>query len=109
MTMPRLGRPHQISLSVVTLIWNVWQSSLTLKANQTKSLDAYFQEFQERWILHSQKIMKFANLITRVQTWDSLWMKLMALWVVPFQSDEKLGQDLEDIIKGGVGLDFVPI
>lgn len=53
--------------------------------------------------------MKFANLITRVQAWDGFWMKLMALWVVPFQSEKKLGQDLADIIKGGVKLDFVPI
>ena len=36
-------------------------------------------------------------------------MKLMALWVVPDQSDKKLGQDPGDIIKGGVQLDFVPI
>ena len=33
----------------------------------------------------------------------------MALWVVPFQSDKKLGRDLRDIIKSGVKLDFVPI
>ena len=36
-------------------------------------------------------------------------MKLTALWVVPFQSDEKLGQDLEDTIKGGVKLEIVSI
>lgn len=53
--------------------------------------------------------MKFANLITRVQAWDGFWMKMMALWVVPFQSEKKLGHDLADIIKGGVKLDFVPI
>ena len=38
-----------------------------------------------------------------------LLVKFMALWVVPFQSDKKLGRDLGDIIKGGVKLDFVPI
>lgn len=74
-----------------------------------ETLDAIFQEYQERQIPRTQKIMKFANLITRVQAWDGFWMKLMALWVVPFQSDKKLGQDLGDIIRGGVKLDFVPI
>ena len=74
-----------------------------------ETLDAIFQEYQERQIPRTQKIMKFANLITRVQAWDGFWMKLMALWVVPYQSDKKLGQDLGDIIKGGVKLDFVPI
>ena len=74
-----------------------------------ETLEALFQEYQERQIPRTQKIMKFANLITRVQAWDGFWMKLMALWIVPFQSDKKLGQDLGDIIKGGVKLDFVPI
>lgn len=72
-------------------------------------LDALFQEYQEKQIPRTRKIMKFANLITRVQAWDGFWMKMMALWVVPFQSEKKLGHDLADIIKGGVKLDFVPI
>lgn len=73
------------------------------------TLNALFQEYQEKQIPRTRKIMKFANLITRVQAWDGFWMKLMALWIVPFQSEKKLGQDLADIIKGGVKLDFVPI
>lgn len=73
------------------------------------TLNSLFQEYQEKQIPRTRKIMKFANLITRVQAWDGFWMKLMALWVVPFQSEKKLGQDLADIIKGGVKLDFVPI
>ena len=72
-------------------------------------LNALFQEYQEKQIPRTRKIMKFANVITRVQAWDGFWMKLMALWVLPFQSEEKLGQDLADIIKGGAKLDFVPI
>lgn len=80
------------------------------EANPSKdTLEALFQEYQEKQIPRTRKIMKFANLITRVQAWDGFWMKLMALWVVPFQSEKKLGQDLADIIKGGVKLDFVPI
>ena len=74
-----------------------------------ETLDAIFQEYQERQIPRTQKIKKSANLITRVQAWDGFWMKFMALWVVPFQSDKRLGRDLGDIIKGGVQLDFVPI
>ncbi len=74
-----------------------------------ETLNVIFQEYQERQIPRTQKIMEFANLITRVQAWDGFWMKLMALWVVPFQSDKKLGRDLGNIIKGGVKLDFVPM
>ena len=73
------------------------------------TLDALFQEYQEKRIPRTRKIMKFANSITRLQAWDGLWMKLIALWVVPFQSEKSLGQDLGDIIKGGVKLDFVPM
>lgn len=80
------------------------------KAKPSKdTLGALFQEYQETQIPRTRKIMKFANSITRVQAWDGFWMKLMALWVVPFQSEKKLGQDLAEIIKGGVKLDFVPI
>ena len=75
----------------------------------SKETDVIFQEYQERQIPRTQKITKFANLITRVQAWDGLWMKLMALWVVPVQSDQKLGQDPGDIIKGGFKFDFVPV
>lgn len=74
-----------------------------------ETFDVIFQEYQERQIPRTQKITKFANLITRAQARDGLWMKLMALWVVPVQSDKKLAQDPGDIIKGGVKLDFVPI
>ena len=74
-----------------------------------ETFDAIFQEYQEGQIPRMQNITNVANLITCVQAWDSLWMKLMALWVVPVQSDRKLGQDPGDIIKGGVKLDFVPI
>lgn len=74
-----------------------------------ETFDAIFQEYQEGQIPRMQKITNVANLIACVQAWDSLWMKLMALWVVPVQSDRKLGQDPGDIIKGGVKLDFVPI
>ena len=73
------------------------------------ALDMLFQEYQRKQIPRTRKIMKFANSITRVQAWDGFWMKLMALWVVPFQSEKKLGLDLADIIKGGVKLDFVPM
>ena len=74
-----------------------------LEGTPNKIFNAIFQEYQERQVLRTPKIMKFANLIAHVQAWDGLWMKLMALWVAPFQSDKKLGKDLEDIIKGGVG------
>ena len=73
------------------------------------ALDMLFREYQGKQIPRTRKIMKFANSITRVQAWDGFWMKLMALWVVPFQSEKKLGLDLADIIKGGVKLDFVPM
>ena len=73
------------------------------------TLDAVFQEYQERQIPRTRKIMAFANLITRVQAWDGFWMKLMAQWVIPYQPEKKLGQDLAEIIKEGVKLDFVPI
>lgn len=72
-------------------------------------LSAIFQEYQEQRIPRTRKIMKFANMITRVQAWDGIWMKFRALWVLPYQSEQKLAQDLADIIKGGVKLDFVPI
>ena len=68
-----------------------------------ETFDVIFQEYQERQIPRTQKVTEFANLITRVQAWDGLWMKLMALWVVPVQSGKKLGQDPGDIINGGIG------
>ena len=65
------------------------------------TLGALFNEYQEQQIPRTRKIMKFANSITRMQAWDGVWMKLMALWVVPFQSEKRLGEDLAGIIKGG--------
>lgn len=53
------------------------------------ALDMLFREYQKKQIPRTRKIMKFANSITRVQAWDGFWMKLMALWVVPFQSEKK--------------------
>ena len=97
------------SMAALTNLLNREVKSHPESKPDKETLEAIFQEYQERQVPRKQKIMKFTNLITRVQAWDGFWMKLMALWVVPFQSDKKLGQHLEDIIKGGVKLDFVPI
>lgn len=80
------------------------------KVNPSRStLIKLFQQYQDQRIPRMKKILEFSNLITRVQAWDGWLMKAVAIWVLPYQKDSKLGEDIGEIIKGGEKLDFVPI
>ena len=75
--------------ALTNLLYREVKSHPEGKPNE-ETLDAIFQEYEERQIPRTQKIMNFTNVITRVQAWDGFWMKLM-----------KLGRDLGDIIRVG--------
>lgn len=56
-----------------------------------------------------ENIMAFSSLITSVQAWDGLAMRIVARFVLPYQRQGKLGEDVCGIIKDAPKLDFVPL
>ncbi|KAI9690115.1 MAG: hypothetical protein M1822_009076 [Bathelium mastoideum] len=109
---PNIALGGNTGMESVALLMNLLNRELRAHHGTKPSKDGLsvvFQEFQEKQRPRALKIMKFANSITRVQAWDGFLMKMMALRVMPFRSDESLGRDLSDIIKGAAKLDFVPI
>ena len=56
-----------------------------------ETLDAIFQVYQERQVPRTQKIKKFANLITRVQAWNGFWNEIHGPLGRPFPERQEIG------------------
>ena len=52
-------------------------------------------------------IMDFSSLITRLQAWDSVLLRFVASWVIPYQSDRKIADQLGEIIRAAPKLEYV--
>jgi hypothetical protein len=55
------------------------------------------------------EIMELSSLITRVQAWDGILPKALACWVLPFQADHKLTDQLGELVRKAPKLDYVEV
>lgn len=56
-----------------------------------------------------REIMQISSLITRIQAWDSIRLKLLATWVLPYHPDHKLTDQMAELIKVAPKLDYVDV
>ena len=55
------------------------------------------------------EILKFSTLLTKLQAWDGALMRVFATWVLPYQQDRKVADQLGEIIRTASRLDFVDV
>ena len=73
------------------------------------AIEAAFHEYQETREARVKKIFDLSSLITRLQAWDNVVLRLAACFVIPWQRDAKIAEEMGTIIKAAPKLDYVPL
>ncbi|KKK22258.1 hypothetical protein P175DRAFT_0477239 [Aspergillus ochraceoroseus IBT 24754] len=73
------------------------------------TLGKVFRQYQRDRVQRVRGIMELSSLITRVQAWDGIVPKFVACWVLPFQADHKLTDQLGELIRKAPKLDYVQV
>jgi hypothetical protein len=73
------------------------------------SLKAVFSAYQKERESRMKEILDFSSLITRLQAWDSFTLRFFATWIVPYQPDRRIADQLGDIIKRAPKLEYVDV
>ncbi|KAI9369639.1 hypothetical protein BJX61DRAFT_545412 [Aspergillus egyptiacus] len=81
------------------------QGGRVSRATLRKVFSAYQAEREGR--MH--EIAKLSSLITRVQAWDGWAIKVLASWVLPFQADHKLSDQMGEVIAAAPKLDYIDV
>lgn len=56
-----------------------------------------------------EEILKFSTLLTRLQAWDGTMMRVLATWVLPYQRDRTMADQLGEIIRRAPRLESVEV
>lgn len=56
-----------------------------------------------------KEIMEFSSLLTKLQAWDTVLLRLVATWVIPYQPDRRIADQLGDLIRRAPRLEYVPV
>ena len=78
-------------------------SGNTLSRKVVQSIFATYQDSRETRV---RKIARSVEAMTRLNTWDSLTKKLMALYLLPWLSDVGL---VKELVKDAVRVQFIPV
>ncbi|KAF4236331.1 hypothetical protein CNMCM8980_003093 [Aspergillus fumigatiaffinis] len=73
------------------------------------TLGRVFGQYQRDREKRMHEIMELSSLITRVQAWDGILPKALACWVLPFQADHKLTDQLGELIRKAPKLDYLEV
>jgi 2-polyprenyl-6-methoxyphenol hydroxylase-like FAD-dependent oxidoreductase len=73
------------------------------------TLRRVFDQYQRDREKRMHEIMELSSLITRVQAWDGILPKALACWVLPFQADHKLTDQLGELVRKAPKLDYVEV
>lgn len=53
--------------------------------------------------------MALSLLLTRVQAWNNILLKGLTTWILPYQLDHKLTDQMAELTRRAPKLDYVPI
>ncbi len=73
------------------------------------TLAALFAAYQRERVPRMAEILKFSALLTRLQAWDGPLMRVLATWVLPYQRDRGVADQLGEIIRRAPRLEFVGV
>lgn len=73
------------------------------------TLEKVFGQYQRDREERMHEIMNLSSLITRLQAWDGIAPKLLACWVLPFQADHILTDQLGELIRKAPKLNYVGV
>lgn len=68
-----------------------------------------FANYQQQREGRMKEIMALSSLITRMQAWDNIVLKGLATWILPYQPDHKLTDQMAELIRRAPKLDYVSV
>jgi hypothetical protein len=104
-----LGGNTSMESTVVlcNLIRNMLEEQRGNKPSRAR-IQKVFDDYQKERIPRVQKIMELSSFITKLQAWDTPLMKFVATWIMPYQSDRAIADQLGDVIKTAPKLNWIP-
>ena len=73
------------------------------------TLNAMFSAYQKEREPRMKEIMDFSSLLTKLQAWDNVLLRFLATWVIPYQPDRRIAEQLGELIRKAPKLDFVDV
>lgn len=71
------------------------------------TLSRLFAAYQAERLPRMAPIVDISSLLTRVQAWDGLAMRILATWILPYQRDRAIADQLGEIFRTAPRLEFV--
>ncbi|PHH90143.1 hypothetical protein CDD83_4425 [Cordyceps sp. RAO-2017] len=72
-------------------------------------LEAAFRAYQARHESRAREVCATAHWVTRLQTWDTPWLKFWSLYVMPLSDRKALARIIGALVRRAPLLDFVPL
>ncbi|KAF2726640.1 FAD binding domain protein [Polyplosphaeria fusca] len=107
---PNIALGGNSSMESAVVLCNHLHRMLDQHAGAKPSRDSIrkaFDMYQKERIPRMKEILEFSSLITRVQAWETPMLKFIANWVLPYQADRGIADQLGEIIRRAPKLNWV--
>jgi hypothetical protein len=68
-----------------------------------------FQEYQDRQKARVKKMFQASYLLTRVHSWDNVFVRIISRYIAPVLGDGLLADYIASLVKGGGKLQYLPV
>ncbi|TAQ86977.1 hypothetical protein B7494_g4680 [Chlorociboria aeruginascens] len=108
---PNVGLGGNTSMESVAVLANLLNKAIKShprgKPGKTE-IEAIFAQYQAERLPRVKKIIEFSGLVTKIQAWDSILLKV-ASRILPFMPERTLANETGKIIKAAPKLDYITL
>ena len=73
------------------------------------ALNSMFAAYQKEREPRMNEVMQFSSMLTKLQAWDNVFLRFLATWVIPYQPDRRIADQMGELIRKAPKLDFVDV
>ncbi|KAL8911253.1 MAG: hypothetical protein Q9171_003551 [Xanthocarpia ochracea] len=109
---PNIALGGNSSMESVVVFCNHLHRTLAMHAGARLSraaLNSMFAAYQKEREPRINEVMQFSSMLTRLQAWDSVLLRFLATWVIPYQPDQRIADQMGELIRKAPKLDFVDV
>ncbi len=73
------------------------------------ALNSMFAAYQKEREPRMNEVMQFSSMLTKLQAWDNVFLRFLATWVIPYQPDRRIADQMGELIRKAPKLDYVDV
>lgn len=110
---PNMALGGNLGIESIVVLTNLLHRALADRKGRgklsTAELDALFEQYQVHQHPRARSIFEISSFISRVQAWDTAWMKFSSIHIAPRMNPRALPDAVGEIVRKAAVLDFLPL